>query len=80
MHAESAVCGYAVGESMKSIPLDSEFVKRGLACAMSSTLCGRRFEDMSREELLAAAAMGWRKYTELLADKINPGLIVEDKR
>jgi hypothetical protein len=47
---------------------------------MSSTLCGRRFEDMSREELLAAAAMGWRKYTELLADKINPGLIVEDKR
>lgn len=40
-------------------PLPADFVAAGLALARGASLFGKRLEDMERDELIAAAAMGW---------------------
>ena len=51
--------------------LPNSFVEKGLALAQGATLYGVAFEDMTREELIAAAAQGWneeRKQREAYAE------------
>jgi hypothetical protein len=40
-------------------PLPQSFVKRGLQLAEGALLFGKSFSDMTRDELIAAAAQGW---------------------
>lgn len=39
--------------------IPESFVKEGLSIAHEMTLFGRPFEELTREELIAAAAQGW---------------------
>ena len=41
--------------------LPDNFVESGLTLVKGASLYGVRFEDMTREELLAAAAHGWNE-------------------
>ena len=45
--------------------------QRGLALAAGSTLYGKPMEDMTREELLATAALGWNAYKEQLQIRLD---------
>lgn len=48
-----------VAVERQASPLPEEFVKRGLEMARGSLLFGKPFADMTRDELIAAAAQGW---------------------
>lgn len=41
--------------------LPKKFVETGMALAKGSSLFGVSFDDMTRDELIASAAMGWKK-------------------
>lgn len=47
-----------------SRPLPVGFVAEGLTLANTGRLYGKTFHEMTREELLASAANGWRRYTD----------------
>ena len=44
---------------MKVYGLPPDFVESGLELAKGARLFGKSFDDMTREELIAAAAHGW---------------------
>jgi len=46
--------------------LDKDIVKKGLVIAEGSTIYGELMEDLTREELLAVAALGWKAYKDSL--------------
>ena len=46
--------------------LPDQFMKRGTELADTCLLFGEKLTDLSREELIAAAAQGWRAYSDLL--------------
>ena len=43
--------------------------ERGLELAKGAQLYGQALEEMTRDELLAAAALGWNQYRELLQER-----------
>lgn len=49
--------------------LDKDIVKKGLIIAKDSTIYGELMESLTREELLAVAALGWKAYK----DSLNSG-------
>jgi hypothetical protein len=51
--------------------LPSEFVINGLVLADQGTLFGVRFCDMTRDELIAAAANGWKSHHAALEESIR---------
>jgi hypothetical protein len=57
-----SVAGDGMGEVVNI--LSDEIVKRGLDLAKGSTVFGKSFFDLSREELIAIAAIGWYEYNK----------------
>ena len=58
---------------MKTLP--THVTERYLEPAKAMTLYGVRLTDLTRDELLAAAAMGWTQYREALkAMRARPAL------
>lgn len=51
--------------------LSPELLARGLALAETMTLYGERLSDLSRDELLAAAVLGWDAYNRHLDESIR---------
>ncbi len=51
--------------------LQQTFVDSGLELAKGARLFGIAFEDMTRDELIAAAAKGWKAYTDHLESSIR---------
>jgi hypothetical protein len=54
--------------------LPTEFVEEGLALAARATIFGVPFADLSRDEAVAAAALGWmaeRKSCEQAREQMN---------
>lgn len=51
--------------------LPNDFVEKGLELAKGLTLFGMRFEQLSRDELIAAAAHGWEAFHEKLREGRN---------
>ena len=47
--------------------LPETFFQRGIELASRTTLYGVKFDDMSRDELMAAAANGWKEVNRLQA-------------
>lgn len=47
--------------------LPETFVQRGIELASRTTLFSVKFDDMSRDELMAAAANGWKEVNRLQA-------------
>ena len=52
------------------MPLNQSVIDRGTALAKGATCYGVPLEDMTREELLAVAALGWKAYTDQLQSSI----------
>ena len=48
-----------------SLPVS--FVQKGIELSKRTTLYGVKFNDMSRDELMAAAANGWKEVNRLQA-------------
>jgi len=59
---DDAVAGDGVGAAMNK--LSDEIVKRGLDLAKGSTVFGKSFFDLSRDDLIAIAAIGWYEYNK----------------
>lgn len=53
------------------MPLPEGFVEKGLELAKGATLYGEFLEEMTREELLAAAAHGWRAAREVESRRLD---------
>lgn len=51
--------------------LPADFVAEGLRLAKGGSLYGVPFEDLSRDELIAAAAMGWKAHNDQLRQSID---------
>lgn len=62
----------------QKLPLD--FVARGLELAETANLFGVPLVDLSRDELLAAAAQGWAAYNKNLQDSIRGRELLREMR
>lgn len=60
--------------------LPAEFVENGIKLAQECTLFGIPLTELSRDELLAAAAEGWRAYNRHLEQSIKSWELMRDLR
>ena len=51
--------------------LPKDFVDEGLRISKESTIMGVAFSDLSRDELIAAAAHGWTAYHEGMRENLR---------
>lgn len=58
--------------------LNKSLIDRGTALAKGATCYGVQLEDMTREELLAVAALGWKSYTDHLQQSISASRFQRD--
>lgn len=49
--------------------LPENFMTKYLEKAKESTIFGEKLDDLTRDELIAAAAAGWYQYERLLKDR-----------
>jgi hypothetical protein len=60
--------------------LSESFVSEGLALVKECKIFGVNLESLSRDELLAAAAIGWKSYNDHLESSINSMALMRDLR
>ena len=51
--------------------LPEKFIKDGLALSEGALFMGRPINELTREELIAVAAKGWKAYSDQLQDGIR---------
>jgi hypothetical protein len=49
--------------------LPQDILEEGLRLATNATIYGIRVQDMSRQELIAIAVLGWKNYNDTLCRK-----------
>lgn len=56
-------------ENKRKLP--EKFLADGIALAEDASIFGVKLSELSRDELLAVAAKGWKAHQELLADNAS---------
>lgn len=51
--------------------LPAHVYETGLRAAEGATICGVRLSDLTRDELISVAALGWKLYNEQLGISIE---------
>lgn len=51
--------------------LPAKWLEEGAAIARQSTFLGKQFDEFSRDELTAIAALGWSKYNECVQGRFG---------
>jgi len=51
--------------------LPPDLIERGLKLARGANFMGERIEDLTREELMAIAALGWQAYSNQITESIR---------
>ena len=57
------------GLTMSRLP--ESLIKRGTELAKTASFCGIPLDELAKEELLAAAALGWKAYNDHLEESIE---------